>query len=53
MLVAAPIIANFKEYNEQKVQEHIAVDRYIAELEREEFFALHDALVQEWLPEID
>ncbi|MCI0423123.1 MAG: hypothetical protein L0387_09300 [Acidobacteria bacterium] len=53
MFVAAPIIANFKEYNEQKIQERIAVDRYIAGLEREEFLTRQGALVREWLPEID
>jgi hypothetical protein len=53
MFVAAPIIANFKEYNEQEIQERIAVDRYIAELEREEFFTRQRALVREWQPKMD
>jgi hypothetical protein len=45
MLVAAPIVKNFREYNEQEVRERVAVDRYIAKLEREEFFVPHDLLV--------
>ena len=53
MFLSAPIIARFKEYDEQTIQERTAVDRYIAELEREEFFTRQSALVREWLPEID
>jgi hypothetical protein len=45
MFVAAPIAKNFREYNEQEVRERVAVDRYIAKLEREEFFVPHDVLV--------
>jgi hypothetical protein len=45
MFVSAPIIANFKEYDERAARERAAVDRYIAQLEREEFFTSQDALV--------
>jgi hypothetical protein len=45
MFVAAPIVRNFREYNEKEVRERVAVDRYIAKLEREEFFVPHDVLV--------
>jgi hypothetical protein len=46
MFVATPIVRNFKEYNEQEVGERVAVDRYIAKLEREEFFVPRAALVR-------
>jgi len=45
MYVSAPIIANFKEYNERQVQERIAVDRYLDKLEREVFFTPNGAFV--------
>jgi hypothetical protein len=45
MYLSAPIIANFKEYDEQKIQERIAIDRYLGMLEREVFFAPNTALV--------
>jgi hypothetical protein len=45
MFVSAPITVNFKEYNEREIQESMAVDRYIAKLEREEFFVPRDVLV--------
>ena len=43
--VAAPIIKHFKKYDEHKVQEWIAVDRFIETLEREVFFSRNTALV--------
>jgi hypothetical protein len=45
MHLSAPIIANFKEYDERKVQERIAVDKYIQTLKREVFFTSNGALV--------
>jgi hypothetical protein len=45
MYISAPIIANFREYNEERVQERIAVDRFIDKLEREAYFAPNAALV--------
>jgi hypothetical protein len=45
MFVTAPIIAKFREYDEREAQERAAVDRYIAQLEKEEFFASRDALL--------
>jgi hypothetical protein len=45
MYLSAPIIANFKEYDERKVQERIAVDKYMDTLEREVFFTPNGALV--------
>ncbi len=45
MFVSAPIIAKFKKYNEQEARERVAVERYIAKLENEEFLTPHDALV--------
>jgi hypothetical protein len=45
MYLSAPIIANFKEYDEQKIQERIALDRYLGKLEREVFFTPNTALV--------
>lgn len=45
MYLSAPIIANFKEYDERKVQERIAVDKYMDKLEREVFFTPNGALV--------
>jgi hypothetical protein len=45
MYVSVPLVANFKEYNEQKVQERIAVDRYLDKLEREAFFSPNSAFV--------
>jgi hypothetical protein len=45
MYLSAPIIANFREYHERKVQERIAVDKYMETLEREVFFSSNGALV--------
>lgn len=45
MYISAPIIANFREYNEERVQERIAVDRFIDKMEREVYFAPNAALV--------
>jgi hypothetical protein len=45
MYLSAPIIANFKEYDERKVQERIAVNKYMDKLEREVFFTPNGALV--------
>ena len=45
MYLSAPIIANFKEYDEKKVQERIAVNKYMDKLEREVFFTSNGALV--------
>ncbi|MGH9429233.1 MAG: hypothetical protein ACRD2L_23365 [Terriglobia bacterium] len=45
MYRSAPIIANFKEYDERKVQERIAVDKYMDRLEREVFLTRNGALV--------
>jgi hypothetical protein len=45
MYISAPIIANFKNYNEQKVQDRLAIDRYLDKLEREVFFTPNGALV--------
>jgi hypothetical protein len=32
---SAPLVAHFKEYNEQNVQECLAIDRYLSGLEKE------------------
>ena len=45
MYLSAPIVANFKEYDERKVQQRIAVDKYMDKLEREVFFTPNGALV--------
>jgi hypothetical protein len=45
MYLSVPLIANFREYDEKKVQERIAVDRYIDRLEREAFFTPNNAFV--------
>jgi hypothetical protein len=45
MYLSAPLIANFRAYDERKVQERIAVDRYIDNLEREAFFTPNNAFV--------
>jgi hypothetical protein len=45
MYLSAPIIANFREYDERKVQERIAVDKYMETLKREVFFTSNEALV--------
>ena len=36
---SAPLVAHFKEYNEQNVQECLAIDRYLNGLEKEIFFS--------------
>ena len=38
-------LVNFKEYDEKKVQERIAVDKYMDTLEREAFFTPNGAFV--------
>jgi hypothetical protein len=38
MHLSAPIIANFRKYDERKVQERIAVDKYMDTLKHEVFF---------------
>ena len=45
MYLSVPLIANFREYDERKVQERIAVDRYVDKLEREAFFTPNNAFV--------
>jgi hypothetical protein len=45
MYLSVPIVANFREYDERKVQERIAVDKYMETLEREVFFSSNGALV--------
>ncbi len=45
MYLSVPIIANFREYDEGRVQERIAVDKYMDKLEREAFFTSNGALV--------
>ena len=45
MFVTVPLIANFRGYSEREVQERAAVDRYIAWLEKEEFFTSRDAVL--------
>jgi hypothetical protein len=45
MYLSVPLITNFKEYDERKVRERIAVDRYIDTLEREAFFTPNNAFV--------
>jgi len=45
MFVSAPITVNFKVYDERAIRESMAVDRYIAHLEREEFSIPRDGLV--------
>ncbi len=45
MYIVVPLVARFREYDEQRVQERIAVDRYIDKLEREVFFTPNGALI--------
>jgi hypothetical protein len=45
MYVSAPLISKFREYDEDKIQQRIAVDKYIDKLEREVFFTPNGALV--------
>ena len=45
MYLSAPIVANFKEYDEKKVQEKIIVDRYVHKLESDIIFTPDGALV--------
>jgi hypothetical protein len=45
MYLSVRIVANFREYDERKVQERIAVDKYMETLEREVFFTSNGALV--------
>jgi len=44
MVVAALMIANFKEYDEPAVQERMPVDRYVARSEKEKVLISYDAL---------
>ena len=37
MFVAAPLLARFSEYNQSDVFERLAIDRYIARLEKEAY----------------
>ena len=45
MYLSAPLTANFREYDEKKAQEEIAVNRYLQKLEHENFFTPDGALV--------
>jgi hypothetical protein len=45
MHISAPIIAKFKPYDERKVQERLAIDKYMDKLEREVFFTPNGVLV--------
>src|SRR5262245_49556371 len=45
MYLSTPLMAHFKDYDEKKVQERRAVDKYITELERQVFFTSNGALV--------
>ncbi|MEW5974523.1 MAG: hypothetical protein AB1898_01835 [Acidobacteriota bacterium] len=45
MHLAAPIVSKFREYDEQRVRERIAIDRYLDKLEKEVFFTPNSALV--------
>lgn len=45
MYLSAPIVANFKNYDEQQARERIQVDRYLDRLDREVFFRPNTALV--------
>jgi hypothetical protein len=42
---SAPIVGNFREYDERKAQERIAVDKYMETLKREVFFTSNGALI--------
>ena len=45
MYLCAPIIANFKHYDEKKVQECIIVDKYLETLKHEVFFTSNAILI--------
>ena len=45
MYLSAPIIANFREYDEKKVLECIIVDKYLETLKHEVFFTSNASLV--------
>ena len=45
MYLSAPFVGNFREYDERKAQERIAVDKYMETLKREVFFTSNAALV--------
>ena len=45
MYLWAPIIANFREYDEKKVQECIIVDKYLETLKHEVFFTSSATLI--------
>jgi hypothetical protein len=36
---SAPVVAHFKDYDEQNAQERVAIDRYLNVLEKEIFFS--------------
>jgi hypothetical protein len=45
MYLRATVIANFREYDERKVQDGIAVDKYMQTLQHEVFFSSNGTLV--------
>jgi hypothetical protein len=45
MHLSAPISTNFRKYDERKVQEQIAVDKYMDTLKHEVFFTSNASLV--------
>jgi len=45
MHLSVPISANFRKYDERKVQERIVVDKYMDTLKHEVFFTSNGALV--------
>ena len=45
MYLCATVIANFREYDERKVQDGIAVDKYMQTLKHEVFFSSNGTLV--------
>jgi hypothetical protein len=45
MYLCATVIANFREYDERKVQDGIAVDKYMRTLKHEVFFSSNGTLV--------
>jgi len=45
MYLFATVIANFREYDERKVQDGIAVDKYMRTLKHEVFFSSNVTLV--------
>ena len=45
MYLCATVIANFREYDERKVQDRITVDKYMQTLKHEVFFSSNGTLV--------